>query len=61
MLPSPVTVLELLDYQPQGVRGVIVAMRNCEIRLYREKNLINSFQVTVSKIVLLLWRSVVWM
>jgi len=43
-----VTVLELLDYQPQAMKGVIVAMKNCEVRVYRDKSVINSFLMDVS-------------
>ena len=47
-LPAPVTTLELLEYEPQATRGVIVCLRNGEVRLYKDKHLINSFLVDVS-------------
>lgn len=46
-MPDVITVLETLDYRTQGVKGVIVALRNKEIRIYREKYLVNYFKVNV--------------
>ena len=37
-----------MDYRAQGVKGVIVALRNKEIRMYRGKYLVNMLQVDVS-------------
>ena len=47
-LPAPITLVEMLDYKTQGAKGVIVALRNKEVRLYRGKYLINLLQVDVS-------------
>ena len=51
-LPAAITVLEMMDYKTQGVKGVIVAMRNMEIRIYREKYLVNTFTVDVNRLLL---------
>ena len=47
-LPAAITLLELMDYKTQGVKGVIVALRNKEVRIYRGKFLINMLEVDVS-------------
>ncbi len=49
-LPDSITALELLDYQARGVKAVIVAMRNKEIRIFRDKYLMHTLRVDVSKV-----------
>lgn len=44
-LPDSVTALEVLDYKPRSIRGIIVALRNKEVRLYREHFLVNTLQL----------------
>ncbi len=46
-MPEAITVLELMDYKTQGVKGVIVALRNMEVRIYRDKFLVNTIQTEV--------------
>ena len=47
-LPDAITLVEMMDYKTQGVKGVIVALRNKEVRIYRGKHLVNMLQVDVS-------------
>ncbi len=47
-LPDSITALELLDYQSRGVKAVVVATRNKEIRIFRDQYLVHLLQVDVS-------------
>ena len=47
-LPDSITALELLDHRPRGIKGVIVALKNREVRLYRDKFLVNTITLDVS-------------
>lgn len=47
-MPDAITLVEMMDYKTQGVKGVIVALRNKEVRIYRGKYLVNMLQVDVS-------------
>ena len=46
-LPDAITLLEMMDFKTQGVKGIIVALRNKEVRIYRGKSLVNMLQVDV--------------
>ena len=47
-LPAAITLVEMIDYKAQGLKGVIVALRNREVRIYRGKNLVNTLHMDVS-------------
>ena len=49
-LPDAITTLELLDHRPRGVKGVLVALRNREVRVYRDKFLVNTIKTDVSSL-----------
>ena len=52
-LPAAITALELLDHKPRGVKGVIIALKNREVRLYRDKFLVNTITLDVSLLVMM--------
>ncbi len=47
-LADSITALELIDYQSRGVKAVAVALRNKEIRIFRDKYLVHILQIDVS-------------
>ncbi|KAG9338211.1 hypothetical protein JZ751_026964 [Albula glossodonta] len=40
-LPAPVTAMGLMDHQTRGFQAVLVGLANCEVHMYREKNLVS--------------------
>lgn len=40
-LPASITTMETMDYSSKGFKGVIVALNNCQVHLYKEKYLVN--------------------
>jgi len=36
-LPSAITTMRLMHYRPRNIKAVMVALRNCEVRLYQER------------------------
>ena len=40
-LPSSIIAMESIDIKTKGIKGVLLALRNGEIRLYRDKTLVN--------------------
>jgi hypothetical protein len=48
-LPAAITSLELLDHRPRGIKGVIIALKNREVRFYRDKFLVNTITLEVRK------------
>ena len=47
-LPEAITSLQLMDHRPRGFRAVLVALRNREVRVYKEKYLVNTIKLEVS-------------
>ncbi len=37
MQPAGIVALEILEHKQRGFRALLVALANCEVRLYREK------------------------
>lgn len=48
-LPEAISSMTLMDYRPRGFRGVLVALKNKEVRLYKDKFLINTLVLDVSQ------------
>lgn len=47
-LPAQITCLDLMDCKKsKNFKGVFVAMKNCELRLYNDKILINVLKIFV--------------
>ena len=40
-LPSSITAMEAFEIKTKGIKGVLLALRNGEVRLYRDKTLVN--------------------
>ncbi|CAG2249956.1 BBS1 [Mytilus edulis] len=40
-LPASITTMETMDYPSKGFKGVILALNNCQVHLYKEKYLVN--------------------
>ena len=47
-LPDSITAMELLDYQTKGIKGVIVAMGNKEVRIFRGQSVVHTLKMAVS-------------
>ena len=47
-LPEVITSMCQLDHRPRGFRGVLVALRNREVRVYKDKFLVSSINMDVS-------------
>lgn len=46
-LPEAITAMEPMDHRPRGFRGVLVALRNRELRVYKDKYLVNTIIMDV--------------
>ena len=44
-LPAAITTMRLMHYRPRNIKAVMVALRNCEVRLYQERVLVNVIKV----------------
>uniref|UniRef100_A0A8C9VZM2 BBSome complex member BBS1 n=1 Tax=Scleropages formosus TaxID=113540 RepID=A0A8C9VZM2_SCLFO len=40
-LPAPVMTMGLMDHHTRGFQAVLVGLSNCQVQLYRDKNLLN--------------------
>ena len=40
--------MQLMDHRPRGFKAVLVALRNREVRVYRDKYLVNTIKLEVS-------------
>ena len=40
-LPASITTMETMDYPSKGFKGVLVALNNSQVHLYKEKYLVN--------------------
>uniref|UniRef100_A0A8C7SHR6 BBSome complex member BBS1 n=1 Tax=Oncorhynchus mykiss TaxID=8022 RepID=A0A8C7SHR6_ONCMY len=43
-LPAPVTTMGVMDLPTRGFQAVLVGLANCEVHLYRDKNLISTIK-----------------
>uniref|UniRef100_A0A4W4EZV8 BBSome complex member BBS1 n=1 Tax=Electrophorus electricus TaxID=8005 RepID=A0A4W4EZV8_ELEEL len=43
-LPAPVTTMAVLDLPTRGFQAVLVALANCEVHVYRDKNLVSTIK-----------------
>ncbi|KAL0162543.1 hypothetical protein M9458_041939, partial [Cirrhinus mrigala] len=43
-LPAPVTTMALMDLPTRGFQAVLVGLANCEVHMYRDKNLIGTIK-----------------
>uniref|UniRef100_A0A1A8H3R4 BBSome complex member BBS1 n=1 Tax=Nothobranchius korthausae TaxID=1143690 RepID=A0A1A8H3R4_9TELE len=43
-LPAPVTTMAAMDLPTRGFQGVLVGLANCEVHLYRDKNLLSTIK-----------------
>lgn len=41
ILPAPITTMAAMDLPTRGFQGVLVGLANCEVHLYRDKNLLS--------------------
>lgn len=56
MLPDDITAMERMDYKMRSFKAVIIALANNEVRVYKDKFIVNTFKVDVSYYILtLLW------
>lgn len=46
-LPDTITCVELLHYKPRSFKAVLVALQNREVRIYKDKFLVNCIQMDV--------------
>jgi Bardet-Biedl syndrome 1 protein len=45
-LPDAITCVEAMEIKkPRSFKGVLISLRNCELRLYNEKNLVNIYKL----------------
>nr|XP_020472365.1 Bardet-Biedl syndrome 1 protein [Monopterus albus] len=44
ILPAPVITMAAMDLPTRGFQGVLVGLANCEVQLYRDKNLLSTFK-----------------
>lgn len=49
-LPAPVTSMALLDLPTRGFQAVLVALANCEVHVYRDKNVVSTIKTPVKYI-----------
>lgn len=47
-LPAAVTTMALMDLPARAFQAVLVALANCEVHIYRDKNLICTIKTPVS-------------
>lgn len=43
-LPAGITTLELMDHKQKGFKAVLVALTNCEVRIFRDKSLVDTIK-----------------
>lgn len=43
-LPAPITTMAAMDLPARGFQGVLVGLANCEVHLYRDKNLLSTIK-----------------
>uniref|UniRef100_A0A673G7G0 BBSome complex member BBS1 n=1 Tax=Sinocyclocheilus rhinocerous TaxID=307959 RepID=A0A673G7G0_9TELE len=43
-LPAPVTTMALMDLPTRGFQAVLVGLANCEVHVYRDKNLVSTIK-----------------
>uniref|UniRef100_A0A8C2I8R6 Bardet-Biedl syndrome 1 n=1 Tax=Cyprinus carpio TaxID=7962 RepID=A0A8C2I8R6_CYPCA len=43
-LPAPVTTMALMDLPTRGFQAVLVGLANCEVHMYRDKNLVSTIK-----------------
>ncbi|XP_017348265.1 Bardet-Biedl syndrome 1 protein isoform X1 [Ictalurus punctatus] len=43
-LPAPVTTMALLDLPTRGFQAILVALANCEVHVYRDKNVVSTIK-----------------
>ncbi|KPP66154.1 hypothetical protein Z043_115373 [Scleropages formosus] len=46
-LPAPVMTMGLMDHHTRGFQAVLVGLANCQVQLYRDKNLLNIVKTPV--------------
>ncbi|XP_029312764.1 BBSome complex member BBS1 [Cottoperca gobio] len=44
VLPAPITTMAAMDLPTRGFQAVLVGLANCEVQLYRDKNLLSSIK-----------------
>ncbi|KAK2820185.1 hypothetical protein Q5P01_023144 [Channa striata] len=44
VLPAPITTMAAMDLPTRGFQGVLVGLANCEVQLYRDKNLLSTIK-----------------
>ncbi|XP_074475262.1 BBSome complex member BBS1 [Sebastes fasciatus] len=44
VLPAPITTLAAMDLPTRGFQAVLVGLANCEVQLYRDKNLLSTIK-----------------
>uniref|UniRef100_A0A3Q3WIM6 BBSome complex member BBS1 n=1 Tax=Mola mola TaxID=94237 RepID=A0A3Q3WIM6_MOLML len=44
-LPAPITTMAAMDLPTRGFQAVLVGLANCEVHLYREKNLLGTIKI----------------
>ncbi|XP_017296240.1 Bardet-Biedl syndrome 1 protein [Kryptolebias marmoratus] len=44
ILPAPITTMAAMDLPTRGFQGVLVGLANCEVHLYRDKNLLSTIK-----------------
>lgn len=49
-LPAPVTTMALLDLPTRGFQAILVALANCEVHVYRDKNVVSTIKTPVKHI-----------
>uniref|UniRef100_A0A3B4UMK2 BBSome complex member BBS1 n=1 Tax=Seriola dumerili TaxID=41447 RepID=A0A3B4UMK2_SERDU len=52
VLPAPITTMAAMDLPTRGFQAVLVGLANCEVQLYRDKNLLSTIKTpdTVSSV-----------
>uniref|UniRef100_A0A1A8MD68 BBSome complex member BBS1 n=1 Tax=Nothobranchius pienaari TaxID=704102 RepID=A0A1A8MD68_9TELE len=43
-LPAPITTMAAMDFPTRGFQGVLMGLANCEVHLYRDKNLLSTIK-----------------
>ncbi|KAF5908920.1 Bardet-Biedl syndrome 1 protein, partial [Clarias magur] len=43
-LPAPVTTMAILDLPTRGFQAILVALANCEVHVYRDKNVVSTIK-----------------
>ena len=43
-LPAGITTMEMMDHKQRSFKAVVVALSNCEVRVFRDKYLVNTIQ-----------------